>query len=428
VSRSGNTDIHRFERNVEQRIQGLAQSARSFEELLSALPGVYLPVAARALDRLAASNQITPDQHRICTGRLPRPRSRRSARQRLPPPHPLDYDWRFAPDAIDALLQLIARRSTPGETVAMIGTPSLYLAAHDRHLDRRLVLIDANPTTVERLRDLGLGHGVLRRDVFTSELPDLGAAVVIADPPWYVEHVDAFLWAAAHCATKGAALFMSLPAVGTRPGIRNERSLLRATAKGQGLSVARISAGSMPYVSPPFEVNALKAAGWTGLPTEWRRGDLAEFHYDGAIGTRSAPPPRAPQWDERLLGTARIRIRRRTSTAIDPRLISLFRGHVLDDVSRRHPIREQVGVWTSGNRIYGCGSPGIFLKLLEAVGAGCDPVQAVADTIKRDLNRPEEAKIASAVAQIHRLSRIEGRELRRLGWEHSPTSTPGSTP
>jgi len=45
----------------------------------------------------------------------------------------------------------------------------------------------------------------------------------------------------------------------------------RASAAAQSLTVARMVEGHLPYVSPPFEINALRVAGWKHLPNDWRR-------------------------------------------------------------------------------------------------------------------------------------------------------------
>ncbi len=423
TSRSGSA----FERTLDRWILGLADDVGSFDDLVSALPGVYPPIAGAAIERLGAAKRLTGRRLGRCRRRVDGRRPNRNTVLQLPPPHPLDYDWRYAPSAVDHLLDVVCRRSVDGDTVVMIGTPSLFLAAQRSDLDRTFVLIDANKTTVGRLRELGFDRYVLHRDVFTGAVPDLGASVVVADPPWYPEHVDAFLWAAASCSRPGSAVLISLPAVGTRPGIRAERREFQSSALSQGLRVTRTSAGALPYVSPPFEVNALRAAGWTALPLEWRRGDLIELQRRGDPGARPVRIPGDPRWEERSLGLVRIRTRRRRPSGCDPRLIRVVDGDILADVSRRNPIRSRVDVWTSGNRIFECADPAVAAVILDALASGSDPIRAVVATIGRALIEPEESNIARAVSQLERLCRTESRELSRLGWtdptKPSTTST-----
>jgi hypothetical protein len=258
---------------------------------------------------------------------------------------------------------------------------------------------------------------VIRRDLFVDRVPDLGASLVIADPPWYVDHIAAFLWAAASCSSPGATVLVSLPAKGTRPGVHVERKAFHASAAAQALTPVRTVSGLLPYVSPPFEVNALRVAGWERLPVEWRRGDLAVLRSAGCPGTRPDRATTDDRWDERSLGFVRIRVRRGSRhSGVDPTLRSVIEGNILGDVSRRHPLRDRPNVWTTGNRIYLCAAPRILLAVLEAVQRGSDPSAQVASTIGRVPTRAEDAGISRTANQLRCIARVEGRELARQGW------------
>ena len=414
-----------FERRVDKWVRAAVDDgASNFDHLVSALPGVYPPVVASSLGRLRRDGSITSAQHRRVTrraedieGRMDRPTP-----QILPAPHPLDYDWRYGPQAIDRLLEIVLRRSHPGDTVALLGTPSLYVAALRRHADRRFVLVDGSATTVDRLKGLGPYRSVLRRDLFIDNVPNLGATVVVADPPWYDDHIAAFLWAAAQCSREGSTVLVSLPGKGTRPGIGAERKLFRASASAHSLTVSRMLPGQLPYLSPPFEVNALAAAGWDGLPDDWRRGDLAILRAAGPPGPRPVREHKEHGWDERSLGWVRLRIRRGSRDhGVDPSLHSLVDGDVLNDVSRRHPLRDRPNAWTSGNRVYLCSSPHLLLTVIDALARGSDPSSEVASSIGRELTRVEGLSISKNVRQLGWLARLEGRELARSGWLGQPS-------
>lgn len=408
-----------FDQRVDKWVLAAADSAASFDDLVCQLPGVYPPIVAASLGRLRRQGALSDIDYSRATSRSPivGRRHRGPMMQMLPVPHPLDFDWRYGKEAVERLLDLALRKSQPGDTIALLGTPSLYVEALRRTSDRRFVILDANTTTVQHLHALGDRRSVLRRDLFVDQVPDLGASVVIADPPWYDDHVAAFLWAAASCSSPDATVLVSLPAKGTRPGVHRERKALRAGAAAQSLTPLRTVGGLLPYVSPPFEINALRAAGWEQLPTEWRRGDLAVLRSAAKPGPRPERATSEHRWDERSLGSARIRVRRGSRDAgIDPTLDSLVEGDVLDDVSRRHPLRDRPNVWTTGNRIYLCAAPRTLLTVLGAVQMGCDPSAQVASTIGRELTRTEEASISRTANQLRRIGRIEGRELSRNGW------------
>jgi hypothetical protein len=413
-----------FEARVDRWVRTAVSEVASFDELVSRLPGVYPPAVAQSLERVLRCGTISKRDHARATGRDPAAGSKRRVRgpQILPAPHPLDYDWRYGNDAIDRLLELAIARSAPGDTIALLGTPSLYVAAHHRCPDRRFVLIDGNATTVDRLRGLGRPRSVIHRDLFVDRVPHLGATVVVADPPWYEDHISVFLWAAASCSSPGSTVLISLPAKGTRPGVHSERKAFRTSAAAQSLTVGRMVGGHLPYVSPPFEINALRVAGWEHLPHDWRRGDLAVLRSAGSPGTRPMRATREHRWEERSLGSVRIRIRRGSRDhGADPTLGALVDGDVLADVSRRHPLRDRPNVWTTGNRVYLCSSPHSLLTVVDAVLAGSNPSSHVASTIGRELTRAEEASISKTVNQLRWLARIEGRELAQHGWiSHSP--------
>jgi hypothetical protein len=45
----------------------------------------------------------------------------------VPLPHPLDFDWRFTPETIALVWQIIRHLANPGGGVALLGTPSLVV-------------------------------------------------------------------------------------------------------------------------------------------------------------------------------------------------------------------------------------------------------------------------------------------------------------
>ena len=79
------------------------------------------------------------------------------------------------------------------------------------------------------------GARVILCDVMRGKLPRLpDASVVVADPPWYPEHLRNFLWTSAVLLRPGGRLYVCLPAAGTRPGPiwkRRRRVLGRAARR-----------------------------------------------------------------------------------------------------------------------------------------------------------------------------------------------------
>jgi hypothetical protein len=411
-----------FRRQVDRWIgKAIARGVDNFDELVRVLPGVYPSLIEDGLNRLLGEGRLAPSAHRTAisraTNRRQPPKAPGSV---LPPPHPLDFDWRYAPAAIDDLLARALAATKRGETIVLLGTPSLYLAAYQRQLDRRFVLIDYSSVILDRLAAAGAPGTLHVRDLILDRVPDLSAAAVVADPPWYPEHIDAFLWAAASCARVDAPLFITLPGPGTRPGWTRDRTHFRRRAAAYGLRAMRALTASLPYLSPPFEVNALAAAGWRDLPMDWRRGNLEILATSGRLSNRPEWTGALPLWEERALGWVRVRIKKSESSVVDPVLRRVVEGDVLADVSRRHPVRDQVDVWTSGNRVYSCSSTNLLLATLDAMSLGVDPAQHVAARIDRALTRTERARVARSTTQLRWIARVEGRELAKLGWKAPP--------
>jgi hypothetical protein len=410
-----------FRRQVDRwTLAAVRHGVEHFEGLLSALPGVYPPIAAASLTRLCQQGTIPPNQYRQACARRPRDDGGpiRCSPPALPPPHPLDFDWRYTERTVDRLLHLAAGMTDPGDTIALLGTPSVYAAALDQGFDRKWVLLEGSEATVQRLQSAGPRQSVQLCDVLRGDIPELGAAAVVADPPWYPGHIEAFLWAATACVRQDAAIVMSLPPMGTRPGIASERRGFRSAVTAHGLEMKAIRRNWLTYTTPPFERNALLAAGWDDPPVDWRRGDIAILRDHGStVGPRPCIQPSSGDWDEVMLGWTRIRVLPTASGhEFDPSLQPLVPGNVLDDVSSRNPVRDKVNVWTSGNRIYHTRAPEAVLAMLKAMATGSNARDAATSTIGRVTTRAEERAIARTVRQLSLVTGIEARELARYGW------------
>src|SRR5205085_11435426 len=143
----------------------------------------------------------------------------RTRRNALPVPHPLASDWRSGASAIRNLLDSCSHLTKPGDTVLLLGAPSLLRAAIECGYPRRMILLDANPSIVACFTNEAPEAHVELFDAFCDPLPNLEAAVVIVDPPWYEEHLMAFMWVASRLCACDGHVFVSVPPFGTRPNI-----------------------------------------------------------------------------------------------------------------------------------------------------------------------------------------------------------------
>jgi hypothetical protein len=403
-------------------VHALYTGPASFDELLVALPGVYPTMVRAALDRLVTRDVLRADM--VAHLRHPCRKEPRAALRPqpsvLPVPHPLDYDWRFTDDTVALLLSESRRLTHSEEPLMLLGVPRVFevVATEGR---QRAVLLDANAAIVTALQQAATPTTVdrvaIRCDVGRERLPAAQASVVITDPPWYREHMRIFLWAAARLCRIGGHVLLSFPSKGTRPNISQDREAALSWATQLGLELVWESPGALGYVSPPFERNALAAAGLDGLSETWRRSDLLVLGLRRRVDRGRPPAPPKDDWSEVAMSTIRIRFRADGSVGYgNPILRSLVPGDVLDSVSRRWTRREEVQVWTSTNRVFGCEATNVLREIVTAIAASVDPYRRVEGLAGRFLSDDERAEVAAAIRQIRQLLAAEYDDLARWGW------------
>jgi len=392
----------------------------SFGDLVRRLPGVDPGVVVDALRRGSTAGWIPPIRAEgliAQSGGDTPPGISSLARDGLPVPHPLDFDWRFSGEAVDQICGEAALLSRHRGHVGVVGAPTVALELARSGGHERIVVFDINPGVVAALRRLGDAVLAVRSDVLTDKPPRARLDVVVTDPPWYFDELCSSLRFCRATCRSGGFVLASIPPLGTRPGIAEERARLLEFSGRIGLELVGIDPARLTYRSPPFEQNALRRAGLTGTPVDWRRGDLATFVRRVSLNPHQpkfGTPTRAGAgWSEVAFSAMRVRVRpKRAGGFTDPRLMSIVEGDVFPTVSRRDPRRELAGVWTSGNRVYGCTGSDILLAVAEGLSSGVAPRSRVERRLGRPLSPPEAEMTIEAAAQLTRLVGVERRELR----------------
>src|SRR4051812_14623645 len=100
-------DENEFDAVVEGGGANAVRGQPAFERFIRLLPGVYPSVARDALRRLGACKKVSPaiverllaeaSSERVSSFEVGTP-------SKLPVPHPLDYEWRYAESAADRLV------------------------------------------------------------------------------------------------------------------------------------------------------------------------------------------------------------------------------------------------------------------------------------------------------------------------------------
>jgi hypothetical protein len=231
-----------------------------------------------------------------------------------------------------------------------------------------------------------------------------------------MEYLESFLWSASKfCAIKGY-LLLSVPPDGTRPNVKQEWTKIMVLAKRLGFSLVNIEYGVLPYLTPPFEQNALRAENLHNIPKEWRCSNLALFIHEQE--TEISRPPKCStdgSWTEEIFGGIRIRFSCRQDVADfrDPTLKTIVPGDILPSVSRLDERRKQADVWTSGNRIFRCRGPDLLQRILSALVLGLSAEKEITSHIGRKLSSVEAELVAKASEQIVSIIKAEYDEYMR---------------
>jgi hypothetical protein len=319
-------------------------------------------------------------------------------------PHPLDFEWRFTDKTVINLAKYCLSLSDPGDTIGLLGVPSIYRLVQNNNLNRKFYLFDKNAVDqevkVEFSRCIPCDLGDFKINCCSI------AKIVLMDSPWYPEYNRAFLWNATQICEEYGMILMVTPKEGTRPNIKEEWREILNFSKHIGLGYLGESPENIVYDAPYFERNALKAAGILNFPRDWRQANLSVFEKREERSTQQ-PKIIATEWHKDPNSGIRIQKSQDNNNFHDPRLIPIVPNNILPTVSRRDPRRKQARVWTHGNRIFDCKGTNILHKILYARNRGESPDLHVESLIERKLSKNEKRLISQAKKQIDDLIKLE---------------------
>lgn len=379
-----------------------------FDGLVRALPGVH----PDDVERIFGIRQKRSQRQVLREAKV----SPMESLSGLPVPHPLDYDWRFSAETVTELANRAKALTPPCGLIALLGVPSLFRELRKGRPDARLILADISAPSIEALSSEFQSEQLIACDLLSVPMPNVDADVVIADPPWYQEHFEAFIWAAAQIVPIGGHLLLCGPNHGTRPGATAEWEKIGRYARSLGFEVRHIQE-VLRYDTPPFERNALDAAGHPNLSSDWRTGLLGVYTRERtSVAARCVPRCDSTEWEEHMVGGVRWRVRNRVrQDPVVPVLRELVPGDVLDSVSRRDVRRSGADLWSSGNRILGCTDTYAVSLILQALGTGASPVTYIERSFGRQLDRIERDAVQASEHRLKNIIKIEqGEYLRNL--------------
>jgi hypothetical protein len=333
--------------------------------------------------------------------------------QILPLPHPLDYEWRYDPCTRRQLAERCKQQAGTHGSIALLGTPTLAPELRGHIAD--VLLLDTNARVLTALADMGQ-LGSIRwavTDLTTFSPPrswEHRADVVVCDPPWYPDALATFLRAAALLVRPGGSVLLSVPDLLTRPSIAHELDDLRSLASQLQLTTIATEPQMLRYRTPFFEYRALRAAGIGLVPLDWRAGTLWQLISTGAVQAPSAGRHRTTAASSTVTESTinGIRLRLLRARPAHPGVLSLqsvVPGDTLPTVSRRHPARSSVTLWTSGNTVLSCADPdltGLFLSHLAEARA--EQLAIDRDRLAHDFARRHHLQIPDVLDTLDKIN------------------------
>ncbi len=406
-----------YDRLVVQLIRERLVSDRNstFDDFVRSLPSVYPTNVLCALDVIAK----TSTKARSIAAAVRRPslvRSRSVAATYLESvAHPLDYDWRFNSETVRFLLRKAESVSSPTSVWIGLGTPSLFHPDVISDAKRVRFLLDSNPTLPRLFQEMAQTE-VRICDLLREPIPDITGDIILLDPPWYYDEMAGFLWVARQVCRPGAFAFLSVPQIGTRPGMKNELERLAKWIDRLGFRIQSFEPNVLSYDSPLFENLALKGEGVVKYLADWRRADLLILR---PVQSAKVPRPtvqfQSEQWEEIEIGRVRVRVVADKGRCYrSPILRSLTENDRPVTVSRREPRRQKAKIWTSNNRIFDTAAPGLVRDIAQALAKRSSVVASIEKRLGRQLLSGERKEIAVATRQMRKVIACENAEITAM--------------
>ena len=363
-------DLWSFESRVEfWLLKSLSAGVTSFSSLLAELPGVYPTAAIAGIRRLVKSGRISVELGRKLALQARAASSPISTYIELPPPHPLDFEWRFNQETSEALAsRAVIPSARRFARTLCLGVPTVALAAIKLGLGQHVDFLgEENEISTAVSEHARRRASSLATHFGPSRASSASYSSVVLDPPWYDDCLHEMIPLAASACPQNGTVFVVAAPFGSRRSAIEHRASLMSIAEQCGLVLAKQVPAFARYQTPFFEANALKAAG-LAVPGDWRTADLLEFRK-ADVGSRLPlkARTRARPWHELSVGRMRlfVDVSEPDEHGGDVTLNSIVAGDVLPTVSRRDERRTRANVWTSGNRIFKCNRPNELVAALE---------------------------------------------------------------
>lgn len=321
----------------------------------------------------------------------------------IPDPHPLDYDWYFSAEGARFIFStILENHRVPDGSLLFLGTPltAVYflLAEDTMPMNVTVSIVDRNKDLLisikKRFRECAVIFHDLQ-DEFRNEMKEQ-YEIVVTDPPWYIDYFRLFISRCAELLTPDGWLYSSLFPFNTRPYAVQERMEVMNLFTTAGFSPWCILPSVLEYETPSFEKESLRTSGIT-LQENWRRGDMIILKSSGHLRPLFTGNCvlEDPGWKEISFRKKRIKIRVNPvlNTYIKPEVIPLSsESMVFPTVSRRHPHRRFVDMWTSDNEAFVVTGHNVIYDILLSIQKGENSEQIIRELSQKYGKNPREIR------------------------------------
>ncbi len=280
-------------------------------------------------------------------------------KKEMPEPHPHNFDWRFSNEGLQSIVRYILTYHSDNDNVCIIAAPSIFVYLNFIDYFNKIILIERSHKMIEKINDIFPGHwGIKQHDLqypMDNTIPK-PFSCIIADPPWYQDYYELFLSRAKDLVKPGGLIHLALfPPFAKKSALR-ERTAIFSFAQNNGIDLIELKSGLLRYDTPQFEGKILKAGKSPSVKSEmWRRGDLATFYVSNQTGRDIIIQVEEGFWSEFISGkkTIKLRHKEKIMSYESPKIKNVIDGDpYFPSVSRKHPLRGKIDLWTSGNQAY----------------------------------------------------------------------------
>ena len=227
---------------------------------------------------------------------------------------------------------------------------------------------------IEKIENNFPGHwGIRQHDLqYPMEDPPELFSCIVADPPWYQDYYELFLSRAKDLVEQGGLIHLALFPPFSKKSALRERTAIFSFAQNNGIDLIELKSGLLKYDTPRFELKVLEAGESPPVKSEiWRRGDFATFYVSNKTGRDIIMQVEDGSWSEFIFGRKTIKLRHKEKNVnhyASPKIENVVAGDpYFPSVSRKHPLRNKIDLWTSGNQAYKVEGSYVILIMLKGI-------------------------------------------------------------